>query len=193
MLRFTENLPPGPSGANPPKAQLLHMERRVLEVRGPDRKGGRGRERARSIIDRPTVLTRLTPLLLHTRVQVLGFAFARPTAADWLDVLLGLGDGSSTPTASHKSTRTRGRAPPSQPWQPSAAAGAVWSGGSQQQHQQQQQLLQAQGQALAAIPLLHARARYLAERVLFDGALVARCVYVRIYTVVRAWAGMGWW
>lgn len=37
MLRFTENLPgSGAGGAGPPKAQLLHMERRVLEVRRGD-------------------------------------------------------------------------------------------------------------------------------------------------------------
>lgn len=99
---------------------------------------------------------------------MLGFAFARPTAADFLDVLLGLGDAALTSTSSSNgsssSSRRKARG------HPLGAGGVVLGGSSCGSYQHQQ----GQHGGQQAVPLLHARARYLAERALFDGGLVAK-------------------
>lgn len=154
MLRFTENLPgSGANGSGPPRQQLLHMERRVLEV--------------------------------------LGFAFARPTSADFLDLLLGLGDATSARGTKRRGGR-RGRA-----WHLLGAGGVVMEGPGQPSccsfscssssalHHTHHFNGGGQGGGAGGggeklLPLIHARARYLAERALFDGGLVARFAPSRI-------------
>lgn len=120
-------------------------------------------------------------LYMERRVlEVLGFTFARPTSADFLDLLLGLGDatGSGTKRRSGRGGRV---------WHPLGADGLVMEGPGQllssssfSSSMSSSGPQAGQGGGERPMPLIHARARYLAERALFDGGLVARFAPSRI-------------